>query len=87
MDQQLLKDVEDIIGTIRRVNVLDDQGCTSEVLQIFTDDSSYLLKSSFKEKYLEWLKAEAQVLESLNNKNLIRVPNYMVFSRPCIVVI
>jgi aminoglycoside 3'-phosphotransferase-2 len=79
MDQQLLKDVEDIIGPIRRINVLDDQGCTSEVLQIFTDDSSYLLKSSFKEKYREWLKAEAQVLESLNNKNLIRVPNYYGF--------
>ncbi|WML48800.1 phosphotransferase [Neobacillus sp. PS3-34] len=79
MNRQLREKVEEIIGEIRKVKVLDEQGCTSEVLQIHTDGGSYFLKSSFKEKYRKWLKAEALVLEKLNGKNLIPVPKYYGF--------
>jgi aminoglycoside 3'-phosphotransferase-2 len=76
MNTQLRENIERIIGEINKVNILAEQGCTSEVIQINTDGGSYLIKSSFKEKYREWLKAEAMVLKKLNNKKQIRVPNY-----------
>ncbi|NBI29035.1 aminoglycoside phosphotransferase family protein [Chengkuizengella marina] len=76
MNKQLEVKLKKIVGQIHRVNVLDEQGCTSEVRQIITDNGSYLLKSSFEEKYREWLINEAQVLEKLNNSNQIPVPIY-----------
>lgn len=79
MNTQLREKVEKIVGEISKVNMLDEQGCTSEVHQIHTDGGSYLVKSSFKGKYREWLKLEAVVLEKLNNKNLIPVPHYFGF--------
>lgn len=79
MNPQLRKKVEEKVGEIKEINVLDEQGCTSEVRQIHTDSGTFLLKSSFKKKYREWLKAEALVLEKLNDTNLIQVPNYYGF--------
>lgn len=79
MNTQLREKVEEIIGEIRKIKVLDEQGCTSEVCHICTDEGSFLLKSSFKEKYRKWLKAEALVLEKLKGKNQIPVPKYFGF--------
>ncbi|MGB2992956.1 MAG: phosphotransferase [Paenisporosarcina sp.] len=76
MNEQLREKVKEIVGEINKVIVLDEQGCTSEVRQLITDGDSYLLKSSFKKKYRNWLKSEANVLDNLNNQNLIQVPTF-----------
>ena len=72
VDAQLREKAQEIVGEINKVLVLAEQGCTSEVRQLVTDQGSYILKSSFKKKYRDWLKSEANVLESLNNQNLIQ---------------
>lgn len=79
MNTELIEKVEKIVGETNRIIRLDEQGCTSEVHQIITKNGSYLLKSSFKDKYKEWLKTEALVLEKLNNNNQIPVPKYYGF--------
>ncbi|MBM7661806.1 aminoglycoside 3'-phosphotransferase-2 [Bacillus mesophilus] len=79
MDESLQRKIEEVIGSINKINLLDEQGWTSEVRRIFTGDRSYLLKSSYKEKYRTWLKAEAQVLKILNKKKIISVPEYYGF--------
>jgi len=79
MNSQLLENIESIIGKIKMINKLDEQGCTSIVRQINTTSGIYLLKSSFEYKYREWLKDEATVLEKLNYTQLIPVPHYYGF--------
>ncbi|MFD2445010.1 aminoglycoside phosphotransferase family protein [Bacillus sp. CGMCC 1.16607] len=79
MNSQLQSKVEKIIGEIRQLIKPDEQGCTSEVRQIITDNGTYILKSSYKNKYREWLKAEAIILEKLNNQSQIPVPKYYGF--------
>lgn len=79
VNEQLQEKVKEIVGEINEVMVLAEQGCTSEVRQLITDGDSYLLKSSFKKKYRDWLKSEANVLENLNNQKLIQVPTYFGF--------
>lgn len=63
MNKQLRAYIEKTIGKIHQVNLLNEQGCTSKVCQLISDRGVFLLKSSFKDKYREWLKAEADVLE------------------------
>ncbi|MBT2636883.1 MULTISPECIES: phosphotransferase [unclassified Bacillus (in: firmicutes)] len=70
---------KDVLGEIKKIVKLPDQGCTSEVSRIFTGDGTYLLKSAFKEKYREWLKSEAEVLESLSLQRSIPVPRLYGF--------
>jgi hypothetical protein len=60
MNHHLLGKIEEVIGSIHKTVALDEQGWTSEVRRIYTDDRSYLLKSSYKEKYRTWLKEEAR---------------------------
>lgn len=76
---QLLKKVEEIIGVTKTIIILDEQGCTSEVQKVTTNNGCYLLKSSFEKKYKEWLKDEALVLEKLNNQKKIPVPKFYGF--------
>lgn len=68
MNQQLKGDIEQIIGPIHERSRLAEQGCTSEVSQVMTDKGSFLLKSSFQDKYREWLRTEADVLERLKRR-------------------
>jgi hypothetical protein len=42
---------EEIPGEVLKIVKLPDQGCTSEVSRIVTEDNSYLLKSAFKVNY------------------------------------
>lgn len=79
MNLVLEEKVKEIVGDIISVNMLAEQGCTSEVSQIITKNGSYLIKSSFNKKYREWLKQEAVVLEKINELNLIQVPKYYGF--------
>ncbi|SET74693.1 aminoglycoside 3'-phosphotransferase-2 [Salinibacillus kushneri] len=79
MNTQLIKKVEEIIGVTKTIIMLDEQGCTSEVQKIITDNGCYLLKSSFEKRYIEWLKDEALVLKKLNNKKQIPVPEFYGF--------
>ncbi|QTC41592.1 phosphotransferase [Bacillus sp. V3] len=79
MNHSLQEKIEKITGSIHKTNVLDEQGWTSKVRRIFTADRSFLLKSSFKEKYRTWLKGEAQILKKLSGNPEISVPEYCGF--------
>lgn len=46
---------------------------------MITKSGTYLLKSSLKEKYREWLQAEAVVLEKLVSQSIIPIPHYYGF--------
>lgn len=76
MNDILQSKIEEVIGPIHKFKLLDEQGWTSEVRRILTEDRSYILKSSYKEKYRKWLKVEAQVLAKLSNNKVISVPEY-----------
>jgi len=79
MNSSLEKNVEKVIGgKIHTIELLEEQGCTSEVRRVYSDNSSYLLKSAYTEKYRCWLKSEATVLENLCGKD-IPVPKYHGF--------
>lgn len=79
MNTQLIKKIEEIVGKTTKLAILAEQGCTSEVQKIITENGCYLLKSSSEEKYKKWLKTEAQVLEKLNSQKQIPVPKYYGF--------
>jgi aminoglycoside phosphotransferase (APT) family kinase protein len=76
MEKEMKSKVEEIIGKIERMSLLQDQGCTSEVHQVVTEEGSYVLKSSYERKYREWLRNEAVVLEKLNTNTEIPTPSY-----------
>lgn len=76
MNAQLLQELETIVGKIAEVQVLAEQGSTSEVRKIDTDSGSYVMKSAFHERYRHWLSSEAIVLQKLNDRSAIRLPHY-----------
>ncbi|CAM5216245.1 Aminoglycoside 3'-phosphotransferase-2 OS=Ureibacillus acetophenoni OX=614649 GN=SAMN05877842_106128 PE=4 SV=1 [Ureibacillus acetophenoni] len=76
MDSSLLKKLEEMLGEVKDISLLDEQGWTSEVRKITTTKGTYLMKSAFSERYREWLKNEAVVLKKLKNKHIIPVPQY-----------
>lgn len=79
MNHNLKEKIENLLGEIKLIDRLAEQGCTSEVCKIVTAEREYVLKSSFKEKYRAWLKKEANVLKTLNNVEEISVPRYFGF--------
>ena len=79
MNIVFMEELESIVGEIKSFIKLNEQGCTSEVHKIITENGCFLLKSSFKEKYKEWLKNEASMLKQLHNNNQIPVPKYYGF--------
>ncbi|MCM3123090.1 MULTISPECIES: aminoglycoside phosphotransferase family protein [unclassified Mesobacillus] len=68
----LLEDAIEIV-------TLPEQGCTSQVRKVVTPDGMYIMKSASKVKYREWLKSEAEVLQTLSHQNSIPVPKYYGF--------
>ncbi|HWL22494.1 MAG TPA: phosphotransferase [Ureibacillus sp.] len=76
MELSLRQKIVEIVGEIQSENLLDEQGCTSEVRKVVTNNGTYLMKSSFKERYRDWLKQEANNLKVLKNKHIIPVPQY-----------
>jgi aminoglycoside phosphotransferase len=79
LDQQLIHKIEKIVGEIKSITKMKEQGCTSIVQKITTNKGNYLLKSSFEKRYRDWLKEEAQVLEKLVNEIKIPVPHFCGF--------
>lgn len=79
MNERLLAIIQEKIGVVHSMERLAEQGCTSEVCRIYKNDHSCILKSSVKEKYREWLAAEARVLETLNQNSTISVPKFYAF--------
>ena len=79
MDERLLAIVQEKIGVVHSIEKLAEQGCTSEVFSISSNEHSCILKSSVKEKYREWLAAEARVLETLNQIAQVAVPKFYAF--------
>jgi aminoglycoside phosphotransferase (APT) family kinase protein len=69
----------EIVGEIHIDEVLSEQGWTSQVRKLVTSEGTYLLKSSYKERYRSWLKTEAQVLQRLSSEPKIPVPKYYGF--------
>lgn len=68
-----------MLGKIVRVDRIAEQGCTSEVQKLYTHHDTYILKTSVKPRYREWLKAEAEVLERLSSQDIIPVPQFYRF--------
>jgi aminoglycoside phosphotransferase (APT) family kinase protein len=79
MNGHLSKEVEGIIGKVNSVEIMAEQGCTSEVSRVEANGKTYVLKSAFKEKYRNWLAVEAHVLERLIDEKFIPVPRYYGF--------
>ncbi|WP_047983704.1 phosphotransferase [Ornithinibacillus californiensis] len=79
MNKQLISKIGNIVGEIKSITRLEEQGCTSIVQKITTNKGNYLLKSSFEKRYRDWLKQEAQVLEKLVNQTKIPVPHFYGF--------
>jgi aminoglycoside phosphotransferase (APT) family kinase protein len=79
MDQFLKSMIEELIGEIQNDDLLSEQGWTSQVRRLVTSNGLYLLKSSFDERYRNWLKTEAQVLEKLSSESEIPMPQYFGF--------
>jgi aminoglycoside phosphotransferase (APT) family kinase protein len=69
----------DILDGKREIVKLPEQGYTSEVCKVVTENGQYILKSATKEKYREWLKTEAEVLKMLSLQKAIPVPRYYGF--------
>jgi aminoglycoside phosphotransferase len=63
MNQSLKMKIEAEFGKITAIKRMPEQGSTSKVFRLDTVHHSYILKSSFQEKYRAWLKSEAQVLQ------------------------
>lgn len=76
VDNQIKKEIEAIVGEVKNITPLPDQGCTSSVQKLTTERNGFLLKTSYKEKYREWLKREAEVLKKLVGHTEIPVPTY-----------
>lgn len=80
MNQVTLSEFESTIGEIKSIEKLAQQGWTSTVQKVTTDNGVYLLKSSYKDKYREWLKKEADVLQQFKNHEEMHVPTYFGFT-------
>ncbi|MDN4492560.1 aminoglycoside phosphotransferase family protein [Ureibacillus aquaedulcis] len=79
MNDKLNEVVEQTIGPIKKITLLDEQGWTSEVCRITTSEGSFLLKTSYIERYRSWLKCEAETLKKLNRIEGFSVPIYFGF--------
>ncbi|WP_404407045.1 phosphotransferase [Jeotgalibacillus malaysiensis] len=77
INEELLSNIEKSTGRIHQIDLIDDQGWTSTVHKISAQNGLFILKSSFKEKYREWLKTEAEVLEKLKDQQDIPVPGFI----------
>ncbi|WP_139378359.1 phosphotransferase family protein [Mesobacillus jeotgali] len=69
----------DILGQKSEIVKLPEQGCTSEVCKIVSENGQFILKSATKEKYREWLRTEAEVLKALSLHHTIPVPKFYGF--------
>lgn len=79
LNEQVQAFIESKVGAIEEATLLDEQGCTSQVRKIITKSGTYILKSSTKEQYREWLKTEAQVLKDQVNNPHIKLPIFFGF--------
>lgn len=78
MNNHLRSKFESFVGGITDIHKLANQGCTSEVRKITAGSGCYLLKSSYDDRYRQWLRNEAIVLEKLAG-DIIPVPKYVGF--------
>lgn len=79
MKNYLKKKVEEKVGELKTIHLLAEQGETSEVYKIETNQGIFLLKSSFNKKYRVWLAEEATILKKINELKQIPVPKYYGF--------
>lgn len=79
MQKQIQTQIEALIGSIIKMELLEAQGATSKVYRIETEQGTFALKSCFKERYRQWLSAEAEVLEKLSNVETIPTPTFHGF--------
>ncbi|WP_151736825.1 phosphotransferase [Paenibacillus tengchongensis] len=84
MNTALANYIETLLGRIITEELTAEQGCTSEVRSLVTEEGSFILKSATKDKYRVWLREEALVLEQLNREPLtqeqrVSVPKFHGF--------
>lgn len=77
INKELLSNIEKSTGRIHHIDLLGDQGWTSTVHKVSSENGLFILKSSSTEKYREWLKTEAEVLEKLKDQKEIPVPGFI----------
>ena len=79
MQKEVQAQIEALIGKIIKMELLAVQGATSKVCRLETDQGTFALKSCFKERYCQWLSAEAKVLEKLSDLAAIPAPKFHGF--------
>lgn len=79
MDKIPIGQIKDIIGDFKEITLLENQGCTSKVRKIISETKKFIIKSSYNERYREWLKNEANVLKQLSERKFHLVPKYIGF--------
>lgn len=79
MQKEVQTQIESIVGLVIKLELLDDQGATSKVCRSETEQGTFALKSCFKDRYRQWLSAEAEVLQKLSNVEAIPTPTFHGF--------
>lgn len=79
MQKEVQSQIEALIGKIIKMELLAIQGATSKVYRLETEQGTFALKSCFKDRYRQWLSAEAEVLEKLSDLEAIPAPKFHGF--------
>lgn len=79
MHHSLKQKIEKRIGKVTSVQLLAEQGSTSEVYRLETEKGIYILKSAFEDKYRDWLSAEATILEGMKTESPISMPEFQYY--------
>lgn len=73
----MIEKIERLAGPIRQHKLLEEQGCTSEVSQVETEEGTFILKKASQPRYRDWLRKEAQALQRV--QGTVAVPGFMGF--------
>ncbi|MHC8520675.1 hypothetical protein ACPJHQ_04545 [Rossellomorea sp. H39__3] len=52
----MIEKIERLAGPIRQHKLLEEQGCTSEVSQVETEEGTFILKKASQPRYRDWLR-------------------------------
>ncbi|WP_346729201.1 phosphotransferase family protein [Lederbergia citrea] len=77
--QEIPADFLKITGEIKYIT-FPEQGCTSNVGIIESENGRFVLKRAFEKRYCKWLEKEAQILKGLQDSKL-PVPNIYAFTK------
>lgn len=73
------KKIENELGVVDKIELLPEQGSTSEVYKIIIANQTYVLKLSTDFRYRQWLKQEAEVMKKYEGCELPIPTCYLFF--------